>query len=203
MTSDDGDGLSIASRRTLNIMTSRPKGDQLIPPRGWAWALVDGVNAADLTVGLSDLSESGSSEGATPAAVASAWPICNATQFPNSDNCVQPLTISAPWPTRPVFGVVSPVIIVFTAVTNSLVCVVLLRPHMRTATNALLVAMALSDMMTGLWPLPVYVNFYTLGRHVDYVPYSWCFAYNCLNDYLPTIFHTASIWLTVGLAVHR
>jgi len=35
------------------------------------------------------------------------------------------------------------------------------------------------------------------------VPYSWCFAYFCLTDYLPTVFHTVSIWLTTSLAIQR
>ena len=30
-----------------------------------------------------------------------------------------------------------------------------------------------------------------------------CFAYHCLTEYLPIVFHTASIWLTVGLAFQR
>ena len=74
---------------------------------------------------------------------------------------------------------------------------------MRSATNLILVAMAQSDMLTGLWPLPCYVYFYTLERAAEYVPYAWCFVYHCLTEYLPTICHTASIWLTVALAVHR
>jgi len=74
---------------------------------------------------------------------------------------------------------------------------------MRSATNLILVAMAQSDMLTGLWPLPCYVYFYTFERAAEYVPYAWCFVYNCLAEYLPTICHTASIWFTVGLAVHR
>jgi len=63
--------------------------------------------------------------------------------------------------------------------------------------------MAQSDMLTGLWPLPCYVYFYTLERAAEFVPHAWCYIYHCLTDYLPTICHTASIWLTVGLAVHR
>jgi len=74
---------------------------------------------------------------------------------------------------------------------------------MRSATNLILVAMAQSDMLTGLWPLPCYVYFYTLERAAEYVPYAWCFVYHCLTEYLPTICHTASVWLTVALAVHR
>jgi len=74
---------------------------------------------------------------------------------------------------------------------------------MRTATNIILAAMALSDMLTGLCPLPCFVYFYTLEANSDWVPYSWCSAYITLTDTIPTVFHTASIWLTVALAVHR
>jgi len=74
---------------------------------------------------------------------------------------------------------------------------------MRTATNLLLAAMALSDMLTGLFPLPCFVYFYTFGANRDWVAYNWCAAYMLLIDRLPTVFHTASIWLTVALAVHR
>ena len=129
--------------------------------------------------------------------------ICNATQEPGDDDCIRPLTIPFDWLLYPVYGIISPLIVAFTIVTNSLIVVVLMRPHMRSATNVLLVAMALSDMLTGIWPLPCYVNFYTLGRANDYVPYNWCFAYHCLNEYLPIVCHTASIWLTVALAVQR
>ena len=74
---------------------------------------------------------------------------------------------------------------------------------MRSATNMILVAMAQSDLLTGIWPLPGYLYFYTLQHAVEYVPHGWCFVYHCLTEYLPTICHTASVWLTVGLAVHR
>jgi len=130
-------------------------------------------------------------------------PICNATQYPDTHNCSVPEAL----PTSPiyehVYGLISPAVILFTIVTNTLVSAVLLRPSMRSATNMILLAMAQSDMLTGIWPLPFYVYFYTLERASEYVPYAWCFVYNCLYDYLPTICHTASVWLTVGLAVHR
>ena len=98
-------------------------------------------------------------------------------------------------------GYFTPPVVLFTVVTNILVCVVLLKPHMRSPTNTMLVSMALSDMFTGLVALPPYVFFYTMGRYVDYVPYDWCYIYNCLTEYLPILFHTASIWLTVALAL--
>lgn len=76
-----------------------------------------------------------------------------------------------------VYGVVTPVIVLVTLVTNVLVCVVLCRPNMRSPTNVILANMAVADMLTGLWPLPPFVHFYSLGNYDELVPYSWCFAY--------------------------
>jgi len=49
----------------------------------------------------------------------------------------------------PVNGFISPALIAITLITNCAVCAVLLRPHMRSPTNILLVAIATSDMLTG------------------------------------------------------
>ena len=102
-------------------------------------------------------------------------------------------------------GIVSPILVGVTLLTNICVCVVLVRPNMRSATNALLVAMAVSDTLTGLCPLPAYFRFYSRadGAHREWVPYRWCAAFYFLTDHLPTIFHTASVWLTVALAAQR
>jgi len=100
-------------------------------------------------------------------------------------------------------GYVSPLLVLFTVVTNGLVCLVLLRKHFRNATNSLLIAMAISDTLTGVLPLPCFLYFYTAGRYVEWMPRSWCFVFFCLTDYLPTVTHTASIWLTVTLAFQR
>jgi len=100
-------------------------------------------------------------------------------------------------------GYFVPLLVVVIVVCNLLVCIVLMRPNMRTATNAVLVAIAFSDLLTGLWPLPVYVWFFAAGAKDDWVPYSWCYSYFALTDYLPTVFHTTSIWLTVLLAAQR
>jgi len=102
-------------------------------------------------------------------------------------------------------GIVSPILVGVTLLTNICVCVVLVRPNMRTATNTLLVAMAVSDTLTGLCPLPAYFRFYSRsdGAHREWLPYHWCAAFYSLTDHLPTIFHTASVWLTVALAAQR
>ena len=103
--------------------------------------------------------------------------------------------------TVPINGFLMPLIAVVTLVNNSIVVAILLRRQMRSPTNALLAALAVADTLTIVCPVPCFVHFYTLGqRYLDWVPYSWCFAYFCLTDYLPTVFHTASIWLTTSLA---
>ena len=127
-------------------------------------------------------------------------PFC--TNLSQTD-CLMPIMAKRLEMSVPIYGYISPPLILLTTLTNSLICVVLLRRGMRTATNLLLAAMALSDMLTGLCPLPCFVYFYTLGANRDWVPYSWCAAYYTLTDRLPTVVHTASIWLTVALAIHR
>ncbi|GFS15370.1 FMRFamide receptor [Elysia marginata] len=105
--------------------------------------------------------------------------------------------------TIPINGYLSPVIIVFSVFNNFLVCLVLLKPHMRSPITNILIAMAFSDMMTGLFPLPFFVYFFTMERVHEWVPYNWCRVTNFFMEYIPTIFHTASIWLTMVLAVQR
>ncbi|KAK2143506.1 hypothetical protein LSH36_836g01011 [Paralvinella palmiformis] len=105
--------------------------------------------------------------------------------------------------TEIVYGYVSPMLVLFTIITNITMSLVLLMKNMRSPTNTLLMAMALSDMFTGIWPVPCFIYFYTLGHYRDFVPYDWCFVHEVMTEYVPTIFHTASIWLTVALAVQR
>ncbi|KAK3735029.1 hypothetical protein RRG08_001819 [Elysia crispata] len=105
--------------------------------------------------------------------------------------------------TVPINGFLSPIVIVFTLFNNSLVCLVLLKRHMRSPTTIILFALALSDMLTGLFPLPFFIHFYSTERVHEWVPYQWCQAMNFCVQYIPTIFHTASIWLTVALATQR
>ncbi|RUS87836.1 hypothetical protein EGW08_004369 [Elysia chlorotica] len=105
--------------------------------------------------------------------------------------------------TVPINGFLSPIVIVLAVFTNSLVCLVLLKPHMRSPTTIILLALAISDMLTGLFPLPVFIYFYSTDRVHEWVPYRWCWIMHLFSEYIPTIFHTASIWLTVALATQR
>ena len=124
----------------------------------------------------------------------------NATSTPEARD---PFVLTYNEYTVAINGYVTPVLVLLTLVLNFCVCAVLVKPAMRSATNVLLVAMAISDTLTGIWPLPSNFYFYVGGHHEEWVPYKWCFAYFCLTDYLPTIFHTASVWLTMTLAAQR
>lgn len=115
----------------------------------------------------------------------------------------RPFLLDDGWTTVAVNGWAHPPIAALTLFTNFLVCVVLLRREMRSPTNVLLVAMAVSDTLTAVLPMPCFIRFYTLGMYSEWVPYDWCFAYLLLTDYLPTVTHTASIWLTLALAAQR
>jgi len=71
--------------------------------------------------------------------------------YVNSSNSSQLVPYFAPYNpfVVPVNGFISPTLIAITLVANCAVCAVLLRPHMRSPTNILLVAIATSDMLTG------------------------------------------------------
>ncbi|KAK7498076.1 hypothetical protein BaRGS_00010664 [Batillaria attramentaria] len=103
----------------------------------------------------------------------------------------------------PIYGILWHPVAVIVFLTNSLICIVLLKKHMRTAANILLVAIAISDMLTGLSPVPFLINFLATDRFWEFVPYECCHMEEVLTQKIPTIFHTASIWLTLGLGVQR
>ena len=105
--------------------------------------------------------------------------------------------------TSPLYGYVSPFLSLVTLIVNTLVCVVLCKKNMRTSTNIVLAAMATADLLTGVCPTPMFVYVHTLGYARDWPSCSVVQLYNVFSIYLPTIFHTASIWLTVMLAAQR
>ncbi|ETN62690.1 sex peptide receptor [Anopheles darlingi] len=75
---------------------------------------------------------------------------------------------------------------------------------MASPTNFVLMAMALCDLFTVLFPAPGLLYMYTFGNH--YKPLSpplACYIWNALNEILPALCHTASVWLTLALAVQR
>ncbi|XP_014666718.1 PREDICTED: sex peptide receptor-like [Priapulus caudatus] len=103
----------------------------------------------------------------------------------------------------PMLGYICPLLILITIVFNTLVVIVLFKKHMRTATNMLLTAMAISDMLTGVVNLPWWIYYYVFNNYHDPVSLAWCKTYYYVGEFLPIIFHTASIWLTMALAIQR
>jgi len=92
-------------------------------------------------------------------------------------------------------GVCAPLIIIISTVLNSLIGVVLLQKHLRSPTNILLLAIALYDTLTGLFPFPAYIFIFTFRQCNDYIPYNYGWFHRINHDILPFIFHTCSIWV--------
>lgn len=104
----------------------------------------------------------------------------------------------------PLYGYCVPFLFIITIIANTLVVVVLAKRHMRTPTNVVLMAMAISDMLTVLFPAPWLLYLYTFGNHYKpFYPLAACYAWSMMNEIIPNLFHTASIWLTLALAVQR
>ncbi|CAG2114270.1 unnamed protein product, partial [Medioppia subpectinata] len=97
-----------------------------------------------------------------------------------------------------------PFLLIITIIANTLIVIVLAQTHMRTPTNLVLLAMAIADLLTLLFPAPWYFYMYTFGNHDKILyPPSACYAYHIMIEVLPAFFHTASIWLTLLLAGQR
>ncbi|XP_074597822.1 sex peptide receptor-like isoform X3 [Brevipalpus obovatus] len=101
-------------------------------------------------------------------------------------------------------GIFMPFLLLMTSIANGLVVIVLSQREMQTPTNIVLLAMSISDLLTLMCPAPWYFYLYTLEHYTELLyPSLLCYIHLCLVDILPTIFHTASIWLTLILAGQR
>jgi hypothetical protein len=118
-------------------------------------------------------------------------------------NSLVPLEVAIP-----IYGFLMPILISVMAISNSFIILVLSQKHLRTPTNNVLLAMATFDLFTGLTPLPWFIYYYTLkGYKSDEkygLPYeTLCKIHPYMSYILPTMFHTAVIWLTGFLAIQR
>uniref|UniRef100_A0AC35G5J0 G-protein coupled receptors family 1 profile domain-containing protein n=1 Tax=Panagrolaimus sp. PS1159 TaxID=55785 RepID=A0AC35G5J0_9BILA len=105
------------------------------------------------------------------------------------------------------YGYFMPFIVAVTVASNSFIVLVLSHRYLRTPTNIVLLAMAVTELLTGLSCLPWLLYYYTFdGYKTDELyglPSFWCTMFPYMASILPSIFHTAAIWLTVYLAVQR
>lgn len=84
---------------------------------------------------------------------------------------------------QPLYGYFVPFLLVVTIIANTLIVLVLSKRHMRTPTNAVLMAMALCDMLTLLFPAPWLFYMYTLGNHYKPLsPAGLCYAYRVMHE---------------------
>ena len=105
----------------------------------------------------------------------------------------------------PLYGYAMIFLLLVTAITNIFVVAVLVQPKMRKhPSNIILMAISLTDLLTLITPAGMFIYMFTLGNYKRPIyPISVCFLWNIVSDMLPNLFHTASIWLTVVLAVQR
>ena len=111
---------------------------------------------------------------------------------------------------RPIYVYIWEILVVLTTIFNIIVIVVFMRRRMRNATHLVLVAIAISDSLTGLVTLPTYIFVYSHyepgtqdTKDAYVVEKEWCNAFMISKFFLSKWFHTFSIWLTLFLGIQR
>ena len=100
---------------------------------------------------------------------------------------------------QPIHGYVSLVVCVFGIASNVMNIVVLTRRNMITATNRILTALAVADMLTMVSYMPYAVYFYCVAVLDEAYPHPWGWiVYLLFNTNFNITCHTAAMWLTVG-----
>lgn len=97
----------------------------------------------------------------------------------------------------PLYGYIMPFLLIITIIANTLIVVVLSKRHMRTPTNIVLMAMALCDMFTLLFPAPWLIYMYTFGNHYKPLwPISTCYAWTAMHE-VSTLFKTNNFFIVL------
>ena len=105
---------------------------------------------------------------------------------------------------RPMYLYAWEFLVILTTIANILVMLVLSRRSMRNATHAILIAIAVSDSLTGLVTLPAYIYAFTHAEVRDLkLTEGWCEAFMISRLFISKSFHTMSIWFTVCLVFQR
>lgn len=108
------------------------------------------------------------------------YPDGNATERTEYMNITEEMPIKY---AVPLYGYVMPFLLIVTIVANTLIVVVLSKRHMRSPTNVVLMAMALCDLFTLLFPAPWLIYMYTLGNHYKPLsPASLCYTWNMMHE---------------------
>ncbi|KRY79899.1 FMRFamide receptor [Trichinella pseudospiralis] len=133
------------------------------------------------------------------------YELCDNTCYYNS--YVQ--SLNALWPQQfayPIYGVVFPILLFLTIVSNVFIVIILSRKHMASSTNRCLLYMAIADLFVGIVPFPFTFFYFSLRNFENEqteLKSWWCYMAHYLMDALPPIAHNIAIWLTVLLAFQR
>ncbi|XP_045199200.1 sex peptide receptor-like [Mercenaria mercenaria] len=103
----------------------------------------------------------------------------------------------------PVFGYAVPPLALVILFVNFLMVWILLKRHMRSPANTLLICIAISDTLAIVLPVIPFVYFYTFGFYEDFIPFAWCRVFFNLVHVFPLLCNMASLWSTVALAFMR
>ncbi|KAK3084630.1 hypothetical protein FSP39_016562 [Pinctada imbricata] len=99
-------------------------------------------------------------------------------------------------------GQVLPTFTIIVLVVNILMLIVFYKGRFSSPTHLTLIAIAVADMMNGLFALIPSMHFFTFNNDKDFVPYDWCWANFILNN-IARISHGCSLYYTVFLAAQR
>lgn len=101
------------------------------------------------------------------------------------------------------YGYVGPAITILVAAMNVLFIVTIIRGKFRTSTHAVLIAIAIADILTGIVPLPFNIRMFVMKSNKNYIPLMWCWVFHIVQIMSPIFFHLVSLGLTVGLSIER
>ncbi|KAL7648890.1 UNVERIFIED_CONTAM: hypothetical protein RMT77_000824 [Armadillidium vulgare] len=132
----------------------------------------------------------------------------SSTALPNAST-VAPYCSTFDWTNfhksyQAVHGCSSLIVCIFGSIANIINIVVLTRRSMISPTNAILTALAITDLLVMAEYIPYTLHHYILTGRSDKSRYSWGWAVFVLfHAHFGQVFHTISISLTVALAVWR
>ncbi|XP_052093698.1 sex peptide receptor-related protein 2-like [Mytilus californianus] len=101
------------------------------------------------------------------------------------------------------YGYVGPIITFFVTIMNIMLIATIIKGNFRTSTHAVMVAIAIADILTGIIPVPFNIQVFSVKRSKDYLKIEWCYIFEICQVILPTVFHLISLSLTVGLSIER
>lgn len=104
--------------------------------------------------------------------------------------------------TIPFYVYLVPVLAALTLCSNTLMLAVFVRERMFSSINLLMIAIGVSDTLHVIFPSPFLLGLY-FSDVWPFIPNHLCRLWDYLAKYIPEITHTASIWLTVLLSIHR